>query len=79
MKFNKDDMVMSVCEALSSAFRGEIQIDLISDNSIWLCDMSGNRIGSVDVWSDEELEHSNDESEVPIVNEAVTGLRGLRV
>ena len=34
MKFNKDDMVMSVCKALSSAFSGEVRIDLISGNSI---------------------------------------------
>ncbi len=60
MKFNKDDMVTSVCEALSSAFRGEVRIDLISGNSIWLCDMSGKRIGTVDVWSDEEPENGDD-------------------
>ena len=56
-------MVTSVYEALRSAFAGEVRIDFIDGNSIWLCDMSGNRIGTVDVWSDEELENS----EGPIV------------
>ena len=63
MKFNRDDMVTSVYEVLRSAFAGEVRIDFIDGNSIWLCDMSGNRIGTVDVWSDEELENS----EGPIV------------
>ncbi len=38
----KDDMVTSVCEALSSAFMGEVRIDLISGNSIWLFGMAAN-------------------------------------
>jgi hypothetical protein len=60
MKFNKDDMVMSVYEVLRSAFAGEVRMDFIDGNSIWICDMSGNRIGTVDVWSDAELENGED-------------------
>ena len=62
MKFNKDDMVMSVYEVLRSAFAGEVRMDFIDGNSIWICDMSGNRIGTVDVWSDAELEDVENEA-----------------